>query len=225
VSNFFLTERSEIPDFLVHGGAGDGGGGSLALLDELLAKLSNIVNSGGPSEWFPGILELGLNVHPMLVHFPIAFLSLFLLLEIAGAALGRESLRRAAAVMLHCGAAGAILASAAGLYAESVVPHGQTVHDVMEWHKRFGLTTTGLALVLSVWRLASESLSFSQMAQALYFTLATLMTVSMIFGADLGGLMVYRHGVAVQSLQQPDPSHHHNAVVAPPETPPPARDL
>lgn len=208
--DLFLSERSEVPEFLVHGAA-DGGGA--LLLDELLAKLSNLFNSGGP-EWFPGILGLGLNVHPMLVHFPIAFLSIFFVLDILGAATKREGLRRAAAVMLYCGAAGAILSAAAGLYAENVVAHGQTVHDIMEWHRRFGLTTACLALALSAWRMLAKSLAFSQMAQALYFALATLMTASMIFGADLGGLMVYGHGVAVQNLQQPDPTHQHRALAA-----------
>jgi uncharacterized membrane protein len=145
------------------------------------------------------------------VHFPIAFLSAFFLLELLGIFLKREKIRNAAAAMLYCGAMGAAAAAAAGLYAASIVPHGQEVHEIMEWHERIGLTVAGLATILSLWRLLAKH-ALTGMAQALHLFLAGIMTVSMVFGADLGGLMVYQHGVAVQSLQAADAHHRHEGA-------------
>ncbi len=123
--------------------------------------------------------------------------------------LPRDSLRQTANAMLYCGALGALLAAAAGLYAAYIVPHGEEVHDIMEWHERLGLTVAGLALVLSIWRSLATKVP-SSMARALFIALSTMLTVCMVFGADLGALMVYGHGVAVHKLQQEDVRHHHH---------------
>ncbi|MDD5036655.1 MAG: DUF2231 domain-containing protein [Methylococcaceae bacterium] len=195
----------------VHGGGDDAaGGGLLALLDHLLESISQGADSGSSLQLFPGIQALGMNVHPMFVHFPIAFLSVFFLLEMLGCVLRRERLRLLAGAMLYCGTAGAVLAATAGLYAANTVSHGQTVHEILEWHERLGLTVTFLALILSAWRMATTAV-FSAMAQALYLFLTFTMTLCMVLGADLGGLMVYQHGVAVKSLQPTNAQHHHES--------------
>lgn len=194
----------------VHGG-GDAGGGLVGLLDSLLQKLSGLTEPGGGFVLLPGIQTLGLNLHPSLVHFPIAFLSVFFLLELVGSLLRREKLRQVASALLYCGALGAVLAAAAGLYAAHIVPHGQEVHEIMEWHMRLGLTVASLAVVLSLWRLLAKGM-MTGMAQALHLLLAGVMALCMVFGADLGGLMVYGHGVAVHKLQGEEAAqaHHHH---------------
>lgn len=181
------------------------------LLDGLLEKLSRITEPDGGFAVLPGIQALGANVHPSLVHFPIAFLPVFLLLDLLGSVLRREKLRQAASAMLYCGTLGALLAAAAGLYAASIAPHGEDVHEIMEWHKRLGLTVASLATVLSLWRLAARGM-MAGMAQALHLLLAAIMTGCMVVGADLGGMMVYGHGVAVHKLQGQEAAqaHHHH---------------
>jgi len=204
-----------IPDFVgistvipsIHGGSDAAGGGLVGLLDSVLSDLSKVTESGGGFQWFPGVATLGYNVHPALVHFPIAFLSVFFLLEIVG--LRRDRLRQTASAMLYCGTLGALLAAAAGLYAANTVPHGDAVHDIMEWHERLGLAVASLAIILSVWRLMAKQAPVG-MEKALFLLLSTIMTASLVFGADLGGLMVYGHGVAVHDLQQADDHHHHH---------------
>jgi len=204
-----------IPDFVgistvipsIHGGSDAAGGGLVGLLDSVLSDLSKVTESGGGFQWFPGVATLGYNVHPALVHFPIAFLSVFFLLEIVG--LRRDRLRQTASAMLYCGTLGALLAAAAGLYAANTVPHGDAVHDIMEWHERLGLAVASLAIILSVWRLMAKQVPVG-MEKALFLLLSTIMTASLVFGADLGGLMVYGHGVAVHDLQQADDHHHHH---------------
>lgn len=211
-----MFQPSFIPDFsgfadlipLAHGGADAAGGGLVGLLDKLLENMTRNMEPGGSFQLLPGIQAMGPNIHPALVHFPIAFLSAFFLLELLGTFAYRERLGQASGPMLYCGTLGAVLAAAAGLYAAGTVPHGQSVHETMEWHERIGLTVTGLALVLSAWRLLAKR-AMDGMARALQLILAGIMTVGVMFGADLGGLMVYQHGVAVQNLQQSDDAQQH----------------
>ncbi len=206
----FIPDLSGVSGLIpsIHGEADGAGGGLVGFLDTVLSQLSNIADSGGGFQWFPGIHTLGFNVHPSLVHFPIAFLSVFFLLEIVGIWLPRDRLRQTASALLYCGTIGALLAATAGLYAANTVPHGQAVHEVMEWHERLGLTVAGLAVALSLWRYLAKNVP-AGMERALFLLLSTIMTVSMVFGADLGGLMVYQHGVAVHSLQEVEAHHQH----------------
>lgn len=193
-----------------HGG-GDGGAGLVGVLDNLLTALTNALepgsgtgSGGGP---LAGIIALGYNVHPMVVHFPIAFIVAFFLLEIAGAAWRRHTLKQLASGMLYLGAAGSVLAVVAGLIAEDRVPHGAAVHEIMEWHERLGITVAVLTVGMAVWRyIAKEDLA--GMAQALHLFLAGIIVACLTFGTDLGGLMVYQYGVGVQSLQLDDEHHH-----------------
>lgn len=197
----------------VHGG-GDGstGGGWVGLLDGFLEKITGILESGASFEFFPGVKALASNVHPLIVHFPIGFLTAFFLFELAGVALRKEELRRTASWLLYLGVLGALMAVAAGLVAEDTVPHGEEVHAIMGWHGRLGITVASLSLVLAAWRIAAKA-NFSPMAKSLHLSLAAIMVICLFLGADLGGLMVYQYGVGVKSLQQPD-EHHHPADTA-----------
>lgn len=195
----------------VHGGGhGQPGGGLVGLLDSFLET----INRGGPepgSSWnlLGGIEALGWNVHPLIVHFPIAFLTAFLLLEVIGLAFRSAAVRQVASGMLYLGALGAVAAAAAGLIAEGSVPHGEGVHEILEWHERAGLTVAGLSVVLAVWRALARA-RFSSMGQALHLFLAGIVMICLILGADLGGMMVYQYGVGVKSLQQAEEAHHHH---------------
>ena len=195
---------------LVHGGAGDGpGGGIVGWVEILLERINGLIESGAAFVLFPGIRALAMNVHPMVVHFPIAFLSAFFLLDIIGVSFRRPAVRQVASWMLYLGAFGAVTAAAAGLIAAGSVPHGESVHEVMEWHQRLMLGVSALAVVLAVWRAAVAGRCSSTMAQGLHLFLATLMITLMVLGTDLGGLMVYQHGVGVASLQSPEELHRH----------------
>jgi uncharacterized membrane protein len=202
----------------VHGAGGDAGGGPVALLNNLLESFSRMTEPGGATGLFSGIMALGANVHPMMVHFPIAFLTAFFLLEVFGVLFHNGTLRLVASWMLFLGALGAMAAVTAGLIAERIVPHGEVVHDIMERHKLLGLVVASLATGLAIWR-AWAWKRFSTMAQGLHLFLTLILVIGLSFGADLGGLMVYQYGVGVHSLQSADEHHHHDATTNP-EHPP-----
>jgi uncharacterized membrane protein len=189
------------------------------------------------SQLLPGVGEMA-NIHPLLVHFPIAFLNGFVVMELLAFLLKKEKLRIAASWMLYLGTLGALAAVAAGLWAAETLPHLEDVHPIMVRHRNFGLTVLSFAIVLSVWRIIARS-QFSKIGQFLQLLFGLIMVVTMAFGADLGGLMVYKYGVGTKAAcppQEPHPSgmadaeeeefssleeHHHEIET---ETPPCGED-
>ncbi len=158
-------------------------------------------------EFFPGLREMD-NFHPLVVHFPIAMLSGFLLLDAIGFLFKWRQLSRVANWFLWLGTLGAVMAVYAGLQASLTVPHPDAVHSILEQHRNFGLNTTILAVILSVWRLFNQS-SFSRLGHFVHLLIAVLMMLNLLRGADLGGLMVYKYGVAVQAAGIEPSGHAH----------------
>jgi hypothetical protein len=67
-----------------------------------------------------------------------------------------------------------------------------------------------LAAMLSAWRAKSGEIK-GVGANTFFLLLSALLCVFMAFGADLGGLMVYKYGVAVQAVEIPDAETHVHA--------------
>ncbi|MEN8260062.1 MAG: DUF2231 domain-containing protein [Pseudomonadota bacterium] len=193
--------------FRVHGGGDAHGPGIAAWVDHLLTQISESGISGLGSFLFPGLAGLG-SGHPILVHFPIALLSCFLILELFANILKNQNLRGTACWMLYLGTLGAMATVFTGFLEASSVAHGAEVHALIEKHKAAGLTVVGIALFLSVWRLICRA-RFSAVGAGFHLLLGVVMVAVMVTGADLGALMVYKHGVRVQAVQQPE-DHDHN---------------
>jgi uncharacterized membrane protein len=193
--------------FSIHGNA-DGHNELLETLTELLGFFEGFTSSGGSSNgshFLEGITSLT-NIHPMLVHFPIAFLSLFVLIDFIGTFTKKAALRQFAGSLLYLGTFFAIFTVIAGFMAAETVPHGHNVHDIMEHHEHLGISILGLSLALSAWRLRRPVEGFG-----IYNVLSLILAGVLIFGADLGGLMVYKYGVAVEAVTvSNEDSHHHH---------------
>ena len=207
-------DLSENLRFSVHGG-GDSDG-LAGLLDFFLRGLENLFNSPlqeSVNVFLPGIAAME-NIHPLLVHFPIALLSCFFLLDFSGSVLQKPDWRRVAAWFLYLGALFAGLTMLAGFQAAATVPHGESVHEIMETHEHLGVSIFALASLLSVWRLLGKSL-LQGLFNVLYLLIAGVLCLILIFAADLGGLMVYHYGVAVRAVEALEPEvdlheHHHH---------------
>ena len=197
--------------FQIHGGQDhDGLAASLA---HLLAFIEGLVargddNGGGfLSLFFSGLASLD-NIHPVLVHFPIAFLSGFFLMDTLGTLFKKTLWRSIASYLLYWGTFAAALTVLAGFSAADSVAHGDNVHEIMENHEHIGIAILVLASGLSLWRyLAGEIMT--GVKNTGFLILATLLCVLIISGADLGGLMVYHYGVAVQAVPIPATGYTH----------------
>ena len=156
------------------------------------------------------------NIHPLLVHLPIALLSTFFALDLVGTIAKNPDSRRVATWLLYLGTVAALFTAITGYIAAETVAHGQNVHDIMERHEQIGISVFFTALLLSIWRIKSGVLPWSG-ANNFFLLLSGLLCLLMMLGADLGGLMVYKYGVAVESVSAPEDSysHDHDQVEAP----------
>lgn len=193
-----MVNMNKFLSFQVHGGADHGG--IADSVGSLLAFLEQLPNHDAPgifSLLMPGIAGME-NIHPLLVHFPIAFLSTFFALDIVGTLAKKRDWRNVASWLLYLGTIAAGFTVIAGFVAANTVPHGGNVHDIMERHEHYGIWVLSLAALLSVWRWKSGGIVVGA-ANGFFLVVAGLLCVLMALGADLGGLMVYQYGVAVKA--------------------------
>lgn len=188
--------------FYVHGGA-DSGGGVAGAVEGFLRFVESLL-SLSPGQMFaqvmPGISALD-NLHPLFVHFPIALLFLFFAFDVFGSLAGKTEWRRVAGWFLYCGVVFAGLTMVMGLLAAASVAHGGDVHEIMETHEHLGISVFLVATVLAIWRWLAKG-EINGAANTLYLIFATVLTALLIFTADLGGLMVYKYGVAVEPVAE-----------------------
>jgi uncharacterized membrane protein len=197
--------------FEVHGG---GSSGLINLLDGVLDTLGSW--AAQPSETLfetilPGVAVLK-NLHPLVVHYPIALLSLFILFDwLAPFMRQRETLFRFASGLLYCGALLAGVAVVAGLVAAETVAHGDEVHEIMESHEHLGISVWLLSSLLALSRFWGKSADEDGAASVrpLFLLLTAVLAVLLVLTADLGGLMVYGHGVAVAPVEAEQAEHYH----------------
>ncbi len=145
------------------------------------------------------------NLHPALVHFPVALAFTALLLELVSLALWRRIwIERAAAVLYALAAAGAAAAWLAGRSAaDGLGPLSARAEITLSSHADLALWTT-LALlaaaVLRVWdsaRNAESPVARRSLLRLLAFAVLLGAAGLLARTADLGGALVFRHGVAV----------------------------
>ncbi len=199
--------------FQVHGsGVGGGVAANVASLLEFIESLAGKTPPEMFSAVMPGIAAME-NIHPLLVHFPIAFFTAFFLIDFIGTIAKKTTWRYVAAWLLYLGTLTAIFTVIAGLFAANSVEHGDDVHDIMERHEHIGIAVLSLALFLSAWRLKQWGMH-SAGGNTTFLCLAGILCFLLSLGADLGGLMVYQYGVAVKSKvvsqsirEQNEPGH------------------
>jgi len=203
-----MIDMNNFLSFQIHGGA-DHGGGVADSVATLLTFIEGLSAQNAPdifSALMPGIAAMD-NIHPVLVHFPIAFLAAFFALDLIATLAKKQQWRDVASWLLYLGAVFAVFTVIAGFNAAGSVAHGEDVHPIMEQHKDFGITVLSLAIFLSIWRAVSGGV-IQGIANIFFLVLAAAMFTVMLLGADLGGLMVYQYGVAVKSLQIEAPGVH-----------------
>jgi uncharacterized membrane protein len=200
-----MIDMNNFLSFQVHGSAGAGhkaGDGVAGGVEELLTFIESLIGLS-PVEMFsaimPGISSMA-NLHPVAVHFPLAFLFAFFVMDLLGSLLKKQSWRELATGLLYLGTLTAGIAVAVGLMAEASVEHGENVHLILERHKLFGISVLSLSVFLSIWRLASGGI-VNGASNIVFILLAGLLNILMLLGADLGGLMVYKYGVAVEAVE------------------------
>ena len=149
----------------------------------------------------PGAQHLQ-NIHPLVIHFPIAFLMGAALLYVAAWMLKSDRFAQSAFVMLVLGALSLVAAVATGLYAEQgVMVHLSVRTQLLAPHKRLMLVTSGLCVVLTGWAVMVRP--FPKRGRLPFLFLLLVMIGVMTVGADFGGRMVYDYNAGGSACRQP----------------------
>ena len=149
----------------------------------------------------PGASQLQ-NYHPLLVHFPIAFIYGASLMYFLAWLTRSEKLQWTALWMLLLGAIGAAAALISGFYAAPGLMISESVRrELLTHHKHLMVATSLLTAALTLWALASRPMP----TRLRYLFLAALLALVLLLtrGADLGGEMVFAYNAAGSACPQP----------------------
>jgi uncharacterized membrane protein len=131
-------------------------------------------------------------IHPSIVHFPIALLPVSIGADIIGRATGNRGLLETARYTMGIAAVGSALSGVTGLIAqEEVNVEGETL-DLLITHRNLNIGSTLLAGAMALWRSRRYRPSLG------YLGLGLAGVGTIIYSAYLGGTLVYKHGVGVQ---------------------------
>ena len=149
----------------------------------------------------PGVQHLQ-NIHPLVVHFPIAFLVGAALFYFLSWIFRNQTFATTAFLLLILGTLAAGAAIGTGLYAEEGVMVSRSVREhLLEPHETFMLVTLGLSIVLSVW--ASIARPFPKKEKWVFLLLFLVLLGIMTVGADYGARMVYDYNAGGSACSQP----------------------
>jgi len=149
----------------------------------------------------PGVQHLQ-NIHPLVVHFPIAFLVGAALFYFLSWIFRNQTFATTAFLLLILGTLFAGAAVATGLYGEEGVMVSRSVREhLLEPHEKLMLTTLGVSIGLTIWAVIGRPFPEKKRLLFLYFLLVLLgmMTV----GADYGARMVYDYNAGGNACSQP----------------------
>lgn len=134
-------------------------------------------------------------IHPALVHYPLAFLPLAIGADLLGRTTGNRSLKDMGRMGMALAAGSAALAAVAGLAAQEEVDveEGSEAYEMLVTHRTLNVGLVAVGTSMAVWRWREREASPGYLALGL----AALGVVG--YSAYLGGKMVYEHGLGVEA--------------------------
>jgi uncharacterized membrane protein len=157
------------------------------------------------------------NPHPLLVHFPIAFLVGFAAAALLALVVRRPGLEAFARACLFVGTACAALTVVSGFLAEQNVAPVAAAREIVDEHRTYGYVTLILAALLSA--AAAIAPRFPQRAGAWRMAraigAAALLFVLFETG-EHGGELVHEHGVGTKLTAPGAPLHEKGGAATKP---------
>jgi len=153
----------------------------------------------------PGAQHLQ-NIHPLIVHFPIAFLLGAALLYLLAWLAKRESWAWTGLWLLALGTVGAAAAVASGLHgAEGVMVAPSVREHLLVNHERIMLAVLGLSALLLVWAWLARPMPL--WGAVVFLFLLLVLVVGLTVGADFGGRLVFDYNAGGNACGQPIDFH------------------
>ena len=136
------------------------------------------------------------NLHPLIVHLPIALLTFSFFFDLFGILRKRPEYERTAWWSLLAGTTGLILSVVSGLWAENVTEIPVNAREHFETHQQLAFLTTALYATLLLWRIAAKT-RVPHSRETRYTVLSFFGVALVWFTAWYGGELVYNFGVGV----------------------------
>lgn len=130
-------------------------------------------------------------IHPSLVHFPIALIPTAILADAIGRATGSRALMNMGRSLMPVAAASGMITGAAGLLAQGAVRAEGHAHDQLATHRTLNIGLVALTTAMAFSRAKRETPSTA------YLLAGFAGMAGLAYSAYLGGKMVYEHGVGV----------------------------
>jgi uncharacterized membrane protein len=143
------------------------------------------------------------NIHPLIVHFPIAFLfGAALVYVLAWLTRKGESLGWTGLWMLGLGTLGAAASVASGLYASDGVMIDPSVRQhLLLNHEHIMIGVLGLSIILFIWAWLSRP--FPVRGGLIFLLLFAVLLAAITVGADFGGRLVFDYNAGGNACSQP----------------------
>jgi uncharacterized membrane protein len=140
------------------------------------------------------------NIHPLLIHFPIALIIVVVAIDLVGLIAKRENLLRMGSILTVVALAGGAVSVLSGVIAEESVWHTEAAEELIERHELLGFIYLGLLALLTIIRLAGQKRLLGPAGWASLFV-GIVAAAIVSYSAYLGGEMVYSHGTGVAPAQ------------------------
>ncbi|MDD2915685.1 MAG: DUF2231 domain-containing protein [Gallionella sp.] len=167
------------------------------------------------------MIEIIPNLHPALVHFPIAFTTAALAFIAAGTVFRSWPCAAQCLTtgrwMLWGAALFALIAAVFGWFAFNSVAHDEVSHAAMILHRNWAMGTLSVLLALAawdVWRGRSVKMPSPNVPSPGFLVLLVAAWLLVTSTAWHGAELVYRYGLGVMALPKPEGSgnpHEHGA--------------
>jgi uncharacterized membrane protein len=170
------------------------------LIDHPLGRFTemNVV----PEYWQDNQFDVK-RIHPVTVHFAIAFFILAALLDVTAKVTRKQELHRFGWITLVCAAVAAVAAVTAGMSAEIALKPTHEAHATLDVHRTLGYASLAAILLLAVWRYTLRGGFPQRTAAGLVYLLLSAASVGAVGAAGYyGGEMVYTHGAGVRAIDQ-----------------------
>ena len=142
------------------------------------------------------------NIHPLVIHFPIAFLMGAVLFYFAAWVFKKDDFAKTGFRVLLLGALSLAVAVATGLYAEQgVMVHLSVRERLLLPHEQYMIATSVVCFITTLRAIIQRP--FPKKGRIIFMILLLVIVGTMMIGADFGGRLVYDYNAGGNACPQP----------------------
>ncbi|MCW8849864.1 MAG: hypothetical protein OQJ81_07790 [Melioribacteraceae bacterium] len=151
-------------------------------------------------------MEILSHLHPLVIHFPIAFLLLFILFEISNLFIKNINLKKISILILFFGVIGGIVAVLSGNQAFQILETKSWLSQhhkyIIEQHEYYASITMWYFFAILVFEIYTFLKSKKEIRRQYLFVIFALIGLYLLYQtANIGGILVYKLGIGTDLLK------------------------